>query len=149
MTLANSSDARRKSSTVRVHSCCDFLRSRAGSASLRASLPSWTGTRHPRPASCGRPHRSEADPESLADGPVPGIDLLHDLQDRRIVAAPGPGSARPRGQTMAASPARAGIRPEFVFISSQHPSSRRLHQNGKRLTGAPSRRRRAAPGLAT
>ena len=41
MILAKPCDAWRKLSTARVQSCCDFFRSRAGSASVRASLPSW------------------------------------------------------------------------------------------------------------
>src|SRR5271157_3203771 len=142
MTLANSSDDRRKSSTVRVHSCCDFFRSRAGPVSVRASLPSWTRDA----ASAASPFRPAASSAEGFRSPLPmalflvwTCSMIFWIGESSPPLAQG---ASPAASNTAASPARAGIRRHFVFIiasllvtsswDSQGGSLERRVDNGER-----------------
>src|SRR5271165_3899206 len=118
MTLANSSDARRKSSTVRVHSCCDFFRSRAGPVSVRASLPSWTrdaasAASSLRPAASGA--KGIRSPLPMALFLVWTCSMIFWIGESSPPLAP---CASPAASNMAWSAARACIRLKFVFITA-------------------------------
>src|SRR5271157_5984812 len=137
MTLASSSDARRKSSTVRVHSCCDFFRPRAGPVSLRASLPS----RARDAASAASPFRPAASSAEGFRSPLPmALFLVWTCSMIFWIGESSPPLAQ--GASPAASPARAGIRRHFVFIiasllvtsswDSQGGSLERRVDNGER-----------------